>query len=153
MPYLKNELKNVIINGLLFALLGGILAGSLDFLFNYINAPISVGLVLLSLLIGYRIKKTYNSYHILYPTLTILFMIVGLFVAYFTMNIFLHGIGNFFNILGDGYFYLSFIESPISLFILGIKQGNGWNITFGVVNAIIYVVAFYVCYNIAKSSN
>ena len=37
MPYLKNDLKNVIINGLSFALLGGILAGSLDFLFNYIT--------------------------------------------------------------------------------------------------------------------
>ncbi len=150
-PMLKNDVKNVIISGILFAILGGILGGSLDYLFkNVIGFPITFGLIIISLLIGYGVYRAYGSFHILYPTLTILFMILGIFVAFFTLHLCINGISSFFTILGTGEFYLNFIKLPFSTFIVGIKYGNAGDIFMGIVNMVIYVLAFFGCYLIAK---
>ncbi|MBR6071738.1 MAG: hypothetical protein IKP77_02755 [Acholeplasmatales bacterium] len=149
-PIFKNDLKNVILNGIVFAILGGILAGALDYLFDYINVSIHFGLIVLTILIGYRVYKAYFNFHILYPVLTIPFMILGLFIAFFTYWLCIFGIGNFFNILIDGEFYLSFIKSPVSTLITGIQIGNTGNIILGIVNILVYIIGFWACYVTAK---
>lgn len=149
-PIFKNDLKNVILNGIVFAILGGILAGALDYLFDYINVEIHFGLVILTLVIGYRVYKSYFNYHILYPVLTIPFMIFGLFISFFTYWLCIFGIGNFFYILANGSFYLSFLKSPVSTLIYGIQYGDAGNIIMGIVNVLIYIVGFYACYVMAK---
>ena len=150
-PFLKRDLKNVILFGILFAILGGILGGALDYLFYYIDFSIKIGLVIVSLMVGYMVYRAYNSYHILFPVLTIPFMILGLFVAHFTSSLINSGFSQFFNILGSGDFYLNFLVSPFSLLILGIKGGSAGNIIFGIINIVIYILAFYACYSIVSS--
>ena len=147
---MKSDLKNVILNGVIVSILAGILAGAFDFLFDYINVKLSIGLVILSIMIGYRVNKAYFNFHILYPVLTIPFMIFGLFISHFTFSLFASGIGNFFYLLGNGYFYLSFLMSPVSELIYGIQQGIAQDIIFGVVNILIYILAFVSCYLLAK---
>lgn len=149
-PIFKNDLKNVLLNGILFAILGGILAGALDYLFDYINFRLSIGLVILTLMIGYRVYKAYFNFHILYPVLTIPFMILGLFIAFFTYWLCIFGFSEFFSILGDGQFYLSFLKSPFASLINGINQGDGGYIFLGIINILIYIIGFYVCYITAK---
>ncbi len=150
-PVNKKDLRNVIIFGIIFAILGGILGGALDYLFYYIDFSIKIGLVIISLMVGYMVYRAYNSYHILFPVLTIPFMILGLFVSHFTSSLINSGFNQFFNILGVGDFYLNFLVSPFSLLILGFKTGSAGNIIFGIINIIIYVLAFYSCYMIASS--
>ncbi len=149
-PIYKKDLQNVIINGVLFGILAGILGGALDFLFAYIDVKLSIGLVIISLMVGYRVNKSYFNFHILYPVLIIPFMILGLFISHFTYSLFLNGFHNFFNVLGDGNFYLSFLISPVSELIFGIRYGSTKDIILGIVNILIYILAFVSCYLLAK---
>ncbi len=80
-PLYKNDVINVVIDGLVAGILGGVLAGALDYLFGLLNIIISFGLIILAYLVGYRVRKGYYSFHILYPVLAVLFMTLGLFFA------------------------------------------------------------------------
>lgn len=149
-PIYKKDLRNVILNGVVFAILAGILGGAFDFLFAYINVRLSIGLVIISILVGYRVNKSYFNFHILYPVLTIPFMILGLFISHFTYSLFLNGMGNFFYILADGNFYFSFLISPASELVFGIQYASTKDIMLGIVNILIYILAFVSCYLLAK---
>ena len=149
-PIIKRDLKYVILNGLLFSILGGILGGSLDFLFSYINVNISFSLIILSIFIGYRISKSYSYFHILYPVLTIPFMILGIFISYFTEITIVYGIQNFIYVITNGSIYLGFLMSPIAELKVGIELGSASNIIFGIVNILIYILAFVCSYMLAK---
>ena len=149
-PILKKDLRRVILYGLLFALLGGILGGALDFLFDYISVRISLSLVVLAILIGYRVSRSYNYYHILYPTLIIPFMIIGIFISYFTYFIFLVGFQNIFQTLGSGSFWYGFLILPASELVYGIQIASSKDIVLGVVNILIYILAFVSCFILAN---
>jgi len=149
-PILKNDLKHVLIYGIVFSILAGILGGAFDFLFVYINVRLSISLIILSLIIGYMVHRSYSMFHILYPVLTIPFMILGLFISHFTMCVFINGIENFFKLFAVGDFYLDFIKSPVSELIIGIQYGIAKDIILGIVNILIYIIAFVACYFTAK---
>ncbi len=149
-PILKNDIKFVLLNGILFSLLGGILGGSLDFLFSYINVRLTFSLIILTLFIGYRVSRSYSSFHILYPTLTIPFMIFGMFISHFTYLVILYGIQNIGFVLTSSNLYLGFLLSPVSELIYGIQANIAYDIVLGIVNIIIHIIAFVSCYLLAK---
>ena len=106
-PIYKDDLKNVILNGIVFSILGGVLAGTLDFLMVLLNLSISFGLIILTYMVGVRIRKSYYTYHILYPVLGILFLTLGLFCSYFTNYFLLLKSVDTFKLLLNPIFYLN----------------------------------------------
>ena len=150
MPIYKDDLLGVLFNGLLSSVLSGILAGLLDFLFGEIlNFPLTIGLILMCYMIGYRMKRGYYTYHILYPVLSILFMIIALFFSQFSYYVCIFGL-NAFALLGQGSFYLNFILNPIYYLYICFKSFSFMYLLLGILNIIIHIYAFVICYKIVK---
>ncbi len=153
-PIYKNDLINVLINGLVAAILGGILAGLFDFLFNEIlNFPLSFGLILICYMIGLRMKKGYYSFHILYPVLSILFMILALVISEVAFLFCIYPTVSTLKFLIFGGFYLNVILGPVYYLIECIKSFNMFYLILGVINLTIYIFAFHICYKIVKGRN
>lgn len=152
-PIYKNDVISVILNGLFSAILGGILAGVVDFLFNMINISISIGLIIICYMIGSRMKKGYDNYHILYPVLSIIFMIIALIFADFAFYFCLIPELETFKLLMSWNFYLNVIISPVYYLILMFSQFDISFLIFGILNLAIYIYSFIICYRIVKGRN
>ncbi len=152
-PIYKDDLINVLINGFLCAILGGLLAGCIDFLFGLISFPISFGLVIICYMIGLRMRKAYMSYHILYPTLSILFMIIALIFSRFAQYLCIFQSFSVFKALISLDFYLSILMAPVYNIILYIKNFEIYNLIIGIINIIIYIYAFVFCFRMVKGRN
>ncbi len=153
-PIYKDDLKNVILNGIVFSILGGVLAGTLDFLMVLLNLSISFGLIILTYMVGVRIRKSYYTYHILYPVLGILFLTLGLFCSYFTNYFLLLKSVDTFKLLLNPIFYLNFILGPIREIIASFN--NGFNVLYfliGILNLAITIWAYVFCYKLIKGRN
>ena len=146
----KDDLINVIINGIVAAILGGILAGALDYLFSLLKIIISFGLVILAYLIGYRVKKGYFSFHIIYPVLSILFLTLGLLFSFFMQNLMLFNF-NFIALMQQMPSLLyEFFIMPFVYPILAIKNGDVLNFFIYLINVLCYALAYYLCYRISS---
>lgn len=153
-PIYKNDLINVIVNGLIAAILGGILAGLLDYLFDMINLRISFGLIIITYVIGSRMRKGYYSYHILYPVLSILFMILSLFVCDVTYMCMIYSSVSIIPIiLTDVDFYINFLLSPIYYLYVCFNSFDILYLILGLLNIVIYIWAFRYCYKLVKGRN
>ena len=156
-PIYKEDVKHVILNGLIAAILGGILGGALDYLFNVvIKFPISFSLVIMVLFIGYRCKKGYYSYHILYPVLAILFLIISIFFciySFYAISYMVIGEYRIYLIFAYPSFWLSFITAPISALLFGINNSDVGYIIYGVIDLIFYICAFWFLYRMVKGKN
>lgn len=152
-PIFKSDLVPVLINGLIAAILGGILGGLVDYLSQLIGLNISFGLLILCYFIGNRVRKSYYSYHILYPTLTILFMILGLlfstiavnFIAFRNIQVVLQ--------LFKPMVLLNIIVAPIKIIISSIISFNILVLLMSLFNLAMYVIAFMYAYRLAKGRN
>ena len=54
-----DDLKSVLLNGLLFSIVGGALGGVIDCLLQMIGIPIGVGLIIICYLIGTKLSRAY----------------------------------------------------------------------------------------------
>ncbi len=143
----KKDLIAVIINGLLTALLVGMLAGALDFLFYKINFSLSIGLLLLCYTIAYRVRKAYFNFHILYPVLAVIFLLFGIFVEMLTNYCFIYGsITQIFNILSSWNFYFNYLTFPIYGFIRFYNTSQIAHLFGGILDLIFYVFSIIVCF-------
>ena len=145
----KNDLIGVIVNGLLTSIAVGVLAGSIDYLFYLANFSMSLGLILLSYSVGFRVRKGYFSYHPLYPLLAIVFMIFGLFVEVLTNYVFLMGIESFERILSSWSFYLNFLIFPVYYFYLLTINFKVLYIFLGIVDLLFFIIAIYICFKMS----
>ena len=149
----KDDLSYVLINAVAVVILGGIIAGSIDYLFSLVNVNISFGLIIITLLLGFRMRKSYYNFHILYPVLSIPFMILAIFISTLTEWVYLLGIQNFNNILLDSQFYLNFIEQPVYYIVKAFNPFDGLVLALGIVDTLIYIWSFYFCYKLVKGNN
>ncbi len=153
-PLFKKDLIAVIINGLIFGILGGILSGVLDYLMLMINFSISFGLIILTYMIGIKVRKSFYSYHILYPVLGLAFLVLGLFISYATFYFVALRSLDAFLVFIDPFFYLNFLLEPVSGIINFFTNGyNPLSLILGVLNVIIYIWAFIFCYRMIKGRN
>jgi hypothetical protein len=156
-PIYKEDVKHVILNGLIAAILGGILGGALDYLFNVVlKFPISFSLIIMVLFIGYRTKKGYYSYHILFPVLAILFLILSIFFciySFYAISYMVIGEYRIYLIFAYPSFWLSFITAPISALLFGINNSDVGYIIYGVIDLIFYICAFWFVYRMVKGKN
>ncbi len=153
-PIYKDDLKGVLLNGLIFSVLGGILAGALDFLFVRLGFPLMFGLIIICYLVGTRMRGGYYTYHILYPTLSILFMIIAFFFSEVTQMCLLYqDISILPSILSSGSFYLNFLFGPFMMLIDTIKSFNILDMVLDILNICIYFWAFAYCYRMVKGEN
>lgn len=153
-PIYKNDLLMVLLNGFLACLLGGILGGLLDYLLGgIIGVPISISLFLFCYMIGTRMNKGYISYHILYPVLSIVFMLLAMLFCNMTYVLCLLRGAGFWAYLGTGAFYLTtffgFIIDIVNSFINFSLLG----LILSLVNCGITIYAFYLCYRLVKGKN
>lgn len=153
-PLYKNDVINVCLNGILSAIIGGVLAGVLDYLFmDVISLPLSFGLIIICYMIGNRMNKGYYSYHILYPTLSILFMVIALIFKEFSYLFMIIKDFSVFKYLISPKFYLNVITGPIYYIIQCFKSFNLLYLLLGIINLFIYVLAFRFCYKLVKGRN
>ncbi|RJX25954.1 MAG: hypothetical protein C4537_03620 [Acholeplasma sp.] len=84
-PILKNDLMPVLRSGFFMSFTGGLILGLIHFIFTYYFSFSIIWLLLLVLshLMATRIKQSYQTYHILYPLLSVLFFLF----AYYLMNV------------------------------------------------------------------
>lgn len=148
-PIYKNDVINVIINGLLAAILGGILGGLIDFLLGKINFPLSISLILISYFVGTRVRKGYFNYHILYPTLAILFLLIGLFFNTFTYYMMYFNFITAIHMLGSTNFYLQ-ILSPISYIVSFFRNFNFLYLFYTLLELVIYGLCIKITFNLAS---
>lgn len=76
-PIYKDDVKLVIINGILTAIFFGFLLGFIDGFLAIINFPLSICLFLIGGFVGRKIRKSYYTYHILFPVLAVVFTLLG----------------------------------------------------------------------------
>ncbi len=146
----KTDILMTILYGLLGAIFGGFAAGSIYYLLLKINITLTLDLFILTLLIPFLIKRGYNKYHILYPHLAILFLILGLIVTSFTYFMFLYGgIEQSFNILKDSYFWLYILERPYAYFLAFADTKDSFYLLFGIINIVIYLLSFILTYKLS----
>lgn len=145
----KNDIIGVIINGILTAIAVGILAGAIDYLFHLASFSMSLGLILMSYSVGFRVRKGYFSYHPLFPLLAIVFMIFGLFVETLTFYCFLRGVGSFFDILSSWNFYLNFLIFPVYDFYMLTVDFRVTYIFLGIINLIFFLFSIFICFKIS----
>ena len=152
-PIFKSDLFPVLLNGLIFCILGGILGGLIDYLAQLIGLSISFGLIILCYFIGKKVNQGYHSYHILYPTLTILFMIIGIIFSEFTYLLcYIKSFEVFKNFISLK-FIINIITSPITSVIKSILVFNLLNTLLYAFNLIMYILAFVYAYRFAKGRN
>lgn len=152
-PFEKSDLLAVLLNGLIFGVIGGILAGLLDYLFYMLNVNISFSLLIVAYFVGSRIRKSYYSYHILYPTTTILFLIIGfvfsdityLLCAYRTLE----GLIHIFNPL----ILFRLIIQPIYSLISNLINFDMLGFLISGFNFVMYIFAYIYAYRLAKGRN
>ena len=149
----KDDLIAVLINGLVVAILSGIIAGGLDYLFSLANIRITFGLLIIAFCIGYRTKKAYYTFHILYPVLALVFMIFGLFISHITINVCILGIVPFFSYFFTPGFFLAFVQTPIINLIIYFQTFDIKNLLLGILDIVIVIWSFIFCYRLAKGRN
>ena len=153
-PIFKNDVITVIIFGLTAAILGGILAGLIDGLMLNIGLRISFGLLIATLIVGIAVKKAYESYHILYPTLALCFLVIALFFSYIARFVAVGGIEMIGYAFSRGETYYYFILYPIFDIISLFKNGFDFlRFILCLLNIIFIGLAFYGTYRIAKGNN
>ncbi len=147
-PIYKSDLRKVLLYGLLTAILVGILGGELDYALYLVNFNISIGLILLAIAVGIMIRRAYFNYHILYPVLSIPFLLVGLLFLHFTYYSFIFGDVLF--TISQPYVYLWYVEMPVLNLINGIKEPNTLYIIYGIFDIVIFAFSFWYCYRLSK---
>ena len=156
-PIYKNDVIGVLVNGLIAAILGGILGGSIDYLLNVVwGFPLSFSVLIVMFFIIWRVRKGFYSYHILYPVLSLVFLIIGIFfVEYTVISIGYMTIGNYniHTILITPLFWEQFLMSPIYTLRFGIMYGSAKDIIFGILDIIFYIWAFWYVYRMVKGRN
>lgn len=150
-PIYKNDVIGVLINATLATILSGIFVGLLEYLLYLINFPISFTLIILPFFIGIRIKKGYYSYHILYPTLSLIFLILSLFITRLTLNIIILGFNYGFLSLTSYTFYLMAIEPLYDIYAL-IKGYSNMYYFYLILDLIVYSFAFYYSYRLSSGT-
>ena len=153
-PIYRDDVKNYLLNGFLYAILAGVLAGALDTLFWMINFPLSFGLIIICFMLGSRLSKSYYTYHILYPTLTIPFMLIALLASDLMSTCLIYrNLSDIIRVLGSGEFYLNVFFWPITNLISLIKHFDLVNLLFLILDICIYGWAFVYCFKMVKGRN
>ncbi len=153
-PIFKNDVITVIIFGLTAAILGGILSGLIDALMLSIGVGVTFSLLICALLVGFAAKKAYSSYHILYPTLSLLFYLIALFFSFVGKSVGVLGISQIGTVFRAPITYYYFIVGPIIGLTNVFKVTFDFlNLLFAILNIVFYVLGFYGVYRIAKGNN
>ena len=152
-PMNKSDVKGVLLNGLIAAIISGLVGGAIDFLFYKINFSLELGMFIICFAVGFRMKRGYKEYHILYPTLTFLFMLLGLlFDGLMYYMLYYMDFGSFFSYISTFEFYLQSLFSPIMQLIEVIKDYSLYKLVLALVNVVIYFVVFQSCYKFVKGT-
>jgi hypothetical protein len=130
-----DDLKRVLSNASISALLISILAGGLNFIFyNSLN----YSLVIITLMIGFfvadRVKNSYYNYHILYSLFSMLFTFLGLIIAEYVM------IGLNFGFNGTFLYSIKYFFAQFNIFKKSFYEF--WNI----INIVVYILSIFISY-------
>ena len=89
-PIYKDDLKRVLINGSLYTILFGILAGAVQFFSEvYIGLTMGIFVFFIAYMIAKKINESFFTFHLLYPIISVLLFVVGFLIYNFTKLFFL----------------------------------------------------------------
>jgi hypothetical protein len=129
----------------------------LDYLLGIVwNFPISFSDLILVFFIIWRVRKGFYSFHILYPVLAFVFLVIGIFVVEYTVvaiGYIQMGYYQIHLILITPLFWEQFIMTPIYKLRLGIMYGSAKDINLGILDVIFYIWACWYTYRMEKGRN
>ena len=156
-PIYKQDLIGVLVNGFLTAILCGILGAGIDYLLQVrFQIPLSIAELFIMYVIGWRVKKGFYSYHILYPILAIVFLLFAFFINLFAFHSIVYivsGRYDIYNLLITPSFWFAYLLLPVNTLIGGIAFGDAIQIVFGIINILFYIFAVWYVYRTVKGRN
>ncbi len=88
-PIYKDDLKRVLINGSIYALLIGVLSGALQFLAEtYMHLSFGIFVLIIAYMVARKIKESFFTFHLSYPLFAVLFFLLGFICYNFTKILF-----------------------------------------------------------------
>lgn len=152
----KDDIKAVILKGFLIAILGGILAGLVDYLLVVkLDSQFTIGLIIIAYFIVYKLKGAYFNYHILYPVLGVVFFIIGMYVSHITeifitfkdYDLYLE------YILKDPEWHFAFITRYYTDLKCAFEYKDVLDIFWSIFNILVLVLLMGFCYKGVKGRN
>ena len=88
-PFIKEDMKRFILEGLLASLIFGGFIGALDFILeNYFNSILAVfTFIILYIFLSNRLFRSFRQYHIWYSILAVVFLLMGKYAMRLTANL------------------------------------------------------------------
>ena len=110
-PIYKDDLKRVLLNGLLYSVVFGALFGALQFLTeNYMGLSMGIFVFAISFLLARKISESFFTFHLWYPIITVCYFLLGYVIYNFTKIVFIFhdfqvGFKIFFSQLGLNFLF------------------------------------------------
>ena len=146
-PIHKDDLMPVLRSGIFMSLTGGLILGLVHFMFTYFFGFSIIWLLLLILshLNATRIKQSYQTYHITYPLLSILFFILAYYVMNITMSF---GIYIILNLLSSD--VLLSILNPFQYFMFLLPITSYFFTVNNIVQIVFFVIGIVYAYRYSR---
>ena len=145
-PIYKDDLKRVLLNGILYAVLFGVLAGALQFFSEvYIGLTMGVFVFAIGYMIAKKINESFFTFHVWYPIISVLLFLLAFVIYNFTKLFFLlrnlHlAIQIFFSLSGLNYMFgflnifnyqnVDILYNIIDLIIFISSVGCAWQMVY-----------------------
>lgn len=142
----KEDLKKVVLNGLISIFLYGTFIGGISFLIKEIlNIPLSIEYIAIAYIVSSNVAKSYYKGHILYPLLSIVFFIGALIMSNFAYLFVLNkvNISLIFDILLSSVTYTLDLFNPFTQLFKGV---------FGIFNYLILIYIIYFTFQRSKNN-
>lgn len=147
----KNDIITVIIFGLTSSVLGGILTGLINAALLNLGVGISFSLLLNALIVGISVRKGYESYHVLYPTIALVLFLISLFFTFIAEQAGLVGVQFIGAILAEPNTYLYIFIYPVYYLFQMVEKGfDIASLFFLIFNLLFFVLAFFSVFKLAK---
>lgn len=134
-PIYKDDLKRVLLNGLLFTVLFSLLAGALQFFTEtYLHLSMAIFIFLIAFMVGKKISESYFTFHIIYPCFAVLCFLIGYALYNFTKIFFIF---RDFKIAADLFFSSVGLNYMFGFF--NIATYTGINALYNIIDILIFV--------------
>jgi len=146
-PLDKANLRKVIIIGILGAIITGFLGGFFDYMLFVAGSAFFIGVLITGFITAGLVAVFKNGNYIIYPFITLAFVLLGMFVLQLTQYFFIYVIADVWNVgfLFIYTFFFPWISLVRSFQVIGESTFTSYFWT-GILNLVIYSAVFAISF-------
>lgn len=146
-PIYKQDLMPVIYAGFFISITGGLIAGVMHMLFMsaFQFSLLWLFMLVIAHLLSRRIMKSYQSYHILYSILSVIFFIFAYYIMQVTWSSGVYFVSGYFNFK----IFMSLLN-PIYYFSFLFPWRSGFFYIENILNIVFFIVGMVYSYRFSK---